>query len=181
MEFDQNASKFKLIEDELPRLRRFARFLTGDVDYADDLVQECLVRAVDKIDSWHTGTNMRAWLFTILKNVLRNDARTTGRFVATDPQAEDGYLAVVVPAEQDARMALHDVQRAFLGLSGEHREVLTLVAIDGLSYEEASVVLDVPVGTVRSRLARARTTLDHAVNGEADQPSLKSAVSKRDD
>jgi len=86
-----------------------------------------------------------------------------------------------VPAEQDARMALRDVQQAFLGLTGEHREVLTLVGIEGLSYEEASVVLDVPVGTVRSRLARARTALDHAVNGDADQPNLRSAVSKHDD
>ncbi len=153
------------IEDEIPRLRRFARYLTRDPDYADDLVQECLIRAVEKIDSWQPGTNLRAWLLVILKNVFRNDLRKKGREVSFSPQ-EDSDLTVAVPAAQDARMALLEVRDAFLKLSEEHREILLLVAIEGLKYEEAAVVLDVPVGTVRSRLSRARLALRDLLSDE---------------
>lgn len=169
MDAGERESRLSLIEQEIPRLRRFARFLTRDAEYADDLVQECLVRAVDKVSSWQAGTNIRAWLFTILKNVLRNDSRTFGRFVATDPQSENSDLTGVVPAAQEAHMALMDVKQAFMQLSAEHREVLLLVAIDGLTYEEAAVVLDLPVGTIRSRLARARRDLSTRVDGESEK------------
>lgn len=167
MDGSERASRLGLIEQELPRLRRFARYLTRDTDHADDAVQECLVRAVDKIDTWQPGSNMRAWLFTILKNVLRNEARSFGRFVATDPQPEDGDLTVVAPAAQEAYMALLEVNEAFARLSAQHQEILLLVAIEGLKYEEAALVLDLPVGTIRSRLARARHELTCKMNGEA--------------
>ena len=154
------------IEDEIPRLRRFARYLVRDIDYADDLVQECLLRAIKNIDSFEPGTNLRAWLLVILKNVFRNDLRKSGREVAYDPQ-DDNDLTVAVPAAQDARMALLEVREAFLKLSEEHREILLLVAIEGLKYEEASVVLDVAVGTVRSRLSRARLALRDLIGDES--------------
>ncbi|MFP3920881.1 MAG: sigma-70 family RNA polymerase sigma factor [Dichotomicrobium sp.] len=169
MDANQRASKLNLVEQEIPRLRRFARFLTRDAEHADDVVQECLLRAVDKIDSWQAGTNLRAWLFTILKNILRNESRSHGRFVATDPQTEHGDLTVLVPAGQEAHMALLEVNEAFLKLSDEHREVLLLVAIDGLKYEEASVVLGLPVGTIRSRLSRARHELNCKIDGHPAQ------------
>lgn len=162
---------FELIEKEIPRLRRFARFLAREADYADDLVQECLFRAVKNIDSWTPGTNLRAWLLVILKNVFRNDRRRAGRELTRDPQLET-ELAVAVPAAQDARIALLEVRDAFLKLNEEHREILSLVAIEGLKYEEASVVLDVPVGTIRSRLSRARAALRDLVNGDAEPIEL---------
>lgn len=167
MDGSERASRLGVIEQELPRLRRFARYLTRDIEHADDAVQECLVRAVDKIDTWQPGSNMRAWLFTILKNVLRNEARSYGRFIATDPQPEHGDLTVVVPAAQDAHMTLLEVNEAFDLLSSDHQEILLLVAIDGLKYEEAAVVLELPVGTIRSRLARARHELTCKMNGNA--------------
>ncbi len=145
-----------LIEAEIPRLRRFARFLVGDADRADDLVQECLTRAITKIDSWQPGTNLRAWLFVILRNCHFNELRRSNRSpIMAD--AED--RAVAVPGNQEAHMSLLEVREAFLRLSDEHREVLLLVAVEGLAYEEAASILNVPIGTVRSRASRARQSL----------------------
>lgn len=155
----------KLIEAEIPRLRRYARFLVGDIDRADDLVQECLSRAIAKIDSWQTGTNMRAWLFTIMRNCHFNELRRRSR----SPILEDADTALAVaPGNQETHLALQEVRRAFLGLSEEHRDVLVLVAIEGLSYEEAAAVIGVPIGTVRSRTSRARQALRDAVEGDGD-------------
>jgi RNA polymerase sigma-70 factor (ECF subfamily) len=166
-----------LIEAEIPHLRRFARYLARDIDRGDDLVQECLTRAIAKNDTWTPGTNLRAWLFTILKNCHINDLRRARR---ADEMPEEHPL-LTVPPNQDAYIGLLEVRDAYLRLSGEHREVLLLVAIEGLQYEEAAAVLDVPVGTVRSRLSRARQALRDSLQ-EAGQVSatiepLPSAVS----
>lgn len=163
----ERRTTLQALEAEIPRLRRFARYLVNDADYADDLVQECLVRAIDKIESWRPGTNLRAWLFVILRNVFRNDIRKSGREVSVEEHS-DHDTTVAVPAAQDARMALLEVRDAFQQLNREHREVLLLVAVEGLTYEEASTVLDVPVGTVRSRLSRARSTLHDLLEGESE-------------
>jgi RNA polymerase sigma-70 factor (ECF subfamily) len=161
-----------LIEAEIPRLRRFARFLVGDVDRADDLVQECLTRAIAKIDSWQPGTNLRAWLFVILRNCHFNELRRKNRSPIV-PGAEERVVSV--PGNQEMHMTLLEVKDAFLRLSQEHREVLLLVAIEGLPYEEAASVLDVPIGTVRSRASRARQALrDLLAFGEG--PDQASAV-----
>ena len=153
----------KLIEAEIPRLRRYARFLVGDVDQADDLVQECLTRAIAKIDSWQPGTNLRAWLFVIMRNCFFNDLRRKSR----SPFIEDAETTFAAsPGNQDAHMALQEVRRAFHQLSEEHREVLLLVAIEGLAYEEAAAIIGVPIGTVRSRTSRARQALREAVDGD---------------
>jgi RNA polymerase sigma-70 factor, ECF subfamily len=148
----------KLVEAEIPRLRRFARYLTRDTDRADDLVQECLTRAVAKIDSWQPGTNLRAWLFVILRNCHVNEVRRGQRMAAFGESGVD-YELVPTPASQEAHVSLLEVRNAYLNLSEEHREVLLLVAIEGLQYEEAAGVLNVAVGTIRSRLSRARQAL----------------------
>jgi RNA polymerase sigma-70 factor (ECF subfamily) len=155
-----------LIEAEIPRLRRYARYLTRDADRADDLVQEALTRAVAKVHTWQPGTNLRAWLFVILRNVFISELRHGAREPQSDLVA-DNHPSLAVKGTQDERMALVDLQRAFDQLSAEHREILLLVAIEGLPYEEAAAILEVPVGTVRSRLSRART----ALRGELEEPS----------
>jgi RNA polymerase sigma-70 factor, ECF subfamily len=143
---------------EIPRLRRFARFMTRDADYADDLVQECLMRAIANIASWQPGTNLRAWLFVILKNVFRNDRRRAQHDIAYRNGLETNTPAYS-PAQQLNHLALSEVQQAFLELTEDHREVLMLIAIEGFRYEEAASVLSISVGTVKSRLSRARTAL----------------------
>lgn len=162
MDADHNRSALNLLRQEIPHLRRSALGLTRDPHYADDLVQDCLVRAVANIDRWRAGTNMRAWLLTILRNVFRNDLRRARR----DPVqggADEDELCVPVPAAQEARVALNEVHDAFLVLTEDHREVLLLVGIEGLSYEEAASVLEIPVETMRSRLARARKALRRTI------------------
>jgi RNA polymerase sigma-70 factor (ECF subfamily) len=148
-----------LIEAEIPHLRRFARYLARDIDRGDDLVQECLTRAIAKNDTWTPGTNLRAWLFTILKNCHINDLRRARRA----DEMPDEHPLLTVPANQDAHVGLLEVRDAYLRLSDEHREVLLLVAIEGLQYDEAAAILNVPVGTIRSRLSRARQALRAAL------------------
>ncbi|HZA66471.1 MAG TPA: sigma-70 family RNA polymerase sigma factor [Geminicoccaceae bacterium] len=152
----------QLIEGEIPRLRRYARYLRREPDYADDLVQECLVRAIAKIDTWQPGTNLRAWLFVILRNCHINEVRREQRIDPLDDAPAD-EPTLVTPGNQEASVALSEVRKAYLGLSEQHREVLLLVAIEGLQYEEAAAILDVPLGTVRSRLSRARQALREAL------------------
>lgn len=161
-------STLKQIELEIPRLRRYARFLVGDTDRADDLVQECLTRAIAKLDSWQPGTNLRAWLFVILRNGYFNELRRKNRSPIID--VEDAAQGAS-PSNQEAHMALVEVRRAFAKLSEEHREVLLLVAIEGLPYEEAAGIMGVPIGTVRSRASRARKALRMAIeyDGEIDR------------
>jgi RNA polymerase sigma-70 factor, ECF subfamily len=143
---------------EIPRLRRFARYMTRDADYSDDLVQECLARAIANIESWQPGTNLRAWLFVILKNVFRNDKRRAQHDMAYRNGLEKDALNYA-PAQQHNHLVLSEVQKAFNLLTDDHREVLMLIAVEGLRYEEAASVLNISVGTVKSRLSRARTAL----------------------
>jgi RNA polymerase sigma-70 factor, ECF subfamily len=156
---------------EIPRLRRFARFMTRDADYADDLVQECLARAIANIGSWQPGTNLRAWLFVILKNVFRNDRRRAHHDIAYRNGLEM-EPPPYSPAQQHNHLVLSEVQKAFLQLTEEHREVLTLIAIEGFRYEEAASVLNISVGTVKSRLSRARAALRALV--DVPPPDTKS-------
>jgi RNA polymerase sigma-70 factor, ECF subfamily len=146
------------IEAEIPRLRRYARYLRRELDHADDLVQECLVRAIAKVHTWQPGTNLRAWLFVILKNCPINEIRHELRIEPLDETtAAEPLLAT--SGDLETSLALSEVRTAFLSLSQEHREVLLLVAIEGLQYQEAAAILEVPLGTVRSRLSRARDAL----------------------
>jgi RNA polymerase sigma-70 factor (ECF subfamily) len=156
---------------EIPRLRRFARYMTRDADYSDDLVQECLARAIANIDSWQPGTNLRAWLFVILKNVFRNDKRRAQHDTAYRNGLADKETSLFAPAQQHNHLVLSEVQQAFQRLTDDHREVLMLIAVEGLRYEEAAAVLNISVGTVKSRLSRARTALRQLV----DIPETESA------
>jgi RNA polymerase sigma-70 factor (ECF subfamily) len=152
----------QLIEAEIPRLRRYARYLRREPDHADDLVQECLARAIAKIHTWRPGTNLRAWLFVILRNCHINEIRRERRTDPLDDVPTD-EPTLTTPGNQETSVALSEVRQAYLGLSEEHREVLLLVALEGLQYEEAASILEVPLGTVRSRLSRARQALRQAL------------------
>lgn len=153
------------IEAEIPRLRRYARYLTRDADQADDLVQEALMRSIAKIHTWQPGTNLRAWLFVILRNAYISEVRRANR-APTDSAVAEDHPGLAVSGGHESRMALVELRQAFDKLSVEHREVLHLVAVEGLKYEEAAEILEIPVGTVRSRLSRARTALRVRLEGE---------------
>jgi RNA polymerase sigma-70 factor (ECF subfamily) len=155
---------YALIVAEIPRLRRYARFLVRDPELADDLVQECLTRAVAKLDTWEIGSNMRAWLFVILHNAYISHWRRVKRSPATvEMSPSDPALAVV--GSQEQHLGMIDVQTAFNKLGEDHKQILLMVGVEGLRYEDAAAVLDLPVGTVRSRLFRARSALRQLLDG----------------
>ena len=153
-----------LIAEEIPRLRRYARLFARDRDTADDLVQESLLRAISGLHTFEPGTNMRAWLFTILHNVFRNDYRRAKRNPVT-PNSDllADHAATAVRGNQEAHVELARVRVALDTLSDDFREVILLCGVEGMLYEEAAAVLGIPVGTVRSRLSRARAALREAV------------------
>jgi RNA polymerase sigma-70 factor (ECF subfamily) len=152
------------LEREIPSLRRFARALVGDAVRADDLVQDALERALTRLDTFQPGTNMRAWLFTILRNAFINDLRRA-RLTPAAPETIEGLMAPA-PASQEHGLALGDLRRALDRLSPEMREVVLLIGLEGLSYEEAADILEVKVGTVKSRLSRGREALRKLLDGE---------------
>jgi RNA polymerase sigma-70 factor (ECF subfamily) len=147
-----------LVEREIPRLRRYARALTRSADRADDLVQETLLRAISKSHLWQTGTDIRAWLFTIMHNQHVNMVRRAMRDEAT-VDIEQMSSSLVSITDPTASRQLRELDTALARLPAEHREVILLVGLEGLSYEAAAQILDVPVGTVRSRLSRGRDAL----------------------
>lgn len=146
------------LETEIPRLRRYARSLTRDLSRADDLVQSCLVRAIAKQHLWQEGTDLRAWLFTILHNQHVNNVRGSAREGTAVP-VEDVAAALPVHSNALESLQLRDLDRAIGRLPEEQRQVILLVGLEGMRYEEVAKVLGIPIGTVRSRLSRARDTL----------------------
>jgi RNA polymerase sigma-70 factor (ECF subfamily) len=144
----------RLLQNEIPRLRRYARALSRDPGRADDLVQSCLVRAIAKEHLWEPGTDLRAWLFTILHNQNVNEIRRSVR-EGVVVAVED----VAVAPRVGASLQLHDLERAIRLLPEEQRQVILLVGLEGMRYEEVAAVLDIPIGTVRSRLSRGREML----------------------
>lgn len=159
----------ELIATQLPRLRRYARALTRNVQSADDLVQDCLERAWRKAHLWEPGTDLRAWLFTLMHNVHINGLRR--RTPETEPMDDRDYQDPR-PAGPDAGLRLRDLEQGLALLSAEQREVLLLVCLEEMSYEQAASVLGVPVGTVMSRLHRARERLRTWMADEK-QPALR--------
>jgi RNA polymerase sigma-70 factor (ECF subfamily) len=155
---DNHEEMARLIEPEIPRLRRLARCLARDHALADDLVQECLLRAIKRFDTWEPGTNLRAWLMTILRNVFLTEFRRAGRSRLAI-EFDEINPAIPHAGSLDRPLDLAAVQRAFDRLSDEHREILVLVALEELRYEEAASILGLPLGTVRSRLSRARAAM----------------------
>src|SRR5437764_1011370 len=158
MRFFQMSEFARLLETEIPRLRRYARALTRDVTRADDLVQSCLTRAVAKQHLWQPGTDLRAWLFTILHNQHVNDVRRSVREGVSVAVEEMAPVLTVHPSAM-AALQLRDLEAAIAKLPQEQRQVILLVGLEGMRYEEVAVVLGVPIGTVRSRLSRGRDQL----------------------
>jgi RNA polymerase sigma-70 factor (ECF subfamily) len=155
------------IVEEVPHLRRFARALTGDASLADDLVQDCIERALRKQQLFDESRSLRTWLFTILRNLyisgLRRNARNSAAKSVDDIiSGEDA-----VRPEQETRLALSEIATALDRLPPAHREVLLLVALEDMSYREVAEITGVPVGTVMSRLSRARGSLRALLEGEA--------------
>jgi RNA polymerase sigma-70 factor (ECF subfamily) len=155
-----NKEEAKAIEAEIPYLRRYARALTGGQDAADDLVQDALERAIARFDQFRPGTNLRAWLFTILHHMRCDQHRRVLRRPMEIP-IEDAAHQVCTRASQADALHLQDFKRAFERLSEPHREVLALIGIEGLDYQRAAAILGVEVGTVKSRVFRARESLRH--------------------
>ena len=141
----------------IPHLRAFAISLTGNVTYADDLVQAALLRGLENLDKFEPGTSMQAWLFTILRNQFYTEVRQRRREVADPDGVMVGNLAVM--PEQGARLDFNDMQSALARLSVEQREALLLVGAEGVSYEEAARICGTTLGTIKSRISRARTRL----------------------
>lgn len=145
------------LPEHIPALRAFAISLTRNVAEADDLVQETILKAWSNLDKFTVGTDLRAWMFTILRNTFFSVKRKTRREVA-DPEGLHAGSLSEKPAH-DGRLAFADFRRAFDELSPEHREVLILVGANGYSYEDAAQMMGVAVGTAKSRANRARARL----------------------
>jgi len=147
----------------IPRLRRYARVLAGDWARADDLVQETLARAWEKRRLWRPGTDLRAWLFTIMHNVFVNQRTSASREAMQvsldDTEGGEGAWHVPGAPQQFARVELAELLQQVGRLPVEQRETLMLAAVEELKYEEIATMLSVPVGTVMSRLSRAREKL----------------------
>jgi RNA polymerase sigma-70 factor (ECF subfamily) len=168
----------KKIEQEIPRLRRYARALTRDVNAADDLVQDCLTRALSKVHLWQRGTDLRAWLFTILHNQYVNHVRRAVREGSAVGLSDSEPLLTTSP-NQGKRLELRDLDRAIAKLPEEQRAVLLLVGLEGMRYEEVAEVLGVPVGTIRSRLSRGREMLRQLMDMGPERPDAGRAVTAR--
>ena len=152
--------------EHLPRLRRYARALTGDVNRADDLVQDTLERALAKLDLWQPGSDLRAWLFTLMHNLFVNQIRVKR---PQETVMEDALDEPVSGGQMEA-LAARDIHAALAQLPEEQREVLLLVGLEQFGYAEAAQVLGVPTGTVMSRLSRARERMRQMLAGE---PAIK--------
>jgi RNA polymerase sigma-70 factor, ECF subfamily len=166
-----------LIDEQIPRLRRYARALTRDPGRADDLVQDTLLRALAKQHLWQPGTNLRAWLFTLMHNQHVNDVRRSareGQTVEIDTMS-NGLTATTDPT---ASRQLNELRRALAQLPDEQRETILLVGLEGLSYEETAGILAVPVGTVRSRLSRGRGNLRRLMDVPERAPSNISPLAR---
>jgi RNA polymerase sigma-70 factor (ECF subfamily) len=170
----------KAILGAVPSLRAFAISLCGNVDRADDLVQETLLRALANIDSFQPGTNMSAWLFTILRNHFRSEYRKRRREV----EDSDGHYAETLKTqpEQYGQVEYREFREALAQLPQDQREALVLVGASGFSYEEAANICGCAVGTIKSRVGRARAALTTMIEEgtiperSLDDPSAHRAI-----
>ena len=160
------------ISGSVPALRRYARALTRNADRADDLVQDCLERAIRKQRLWAPTGPLQAWLFKILLNVYRNDARHQ-RHRGDHVPLDTLLVEPAIPPPQPGRIALGEMSRAIDALPAEQREALLLVVVEGVSYEQAAGILGIPAGTLMSRLSRARAAL-RIMTGVSEEPRLRS-------
>lgn len=164
---------------QIPGLRRYARVLTGDAWAADDLVQDTLERACSKWRLWTAGSNLRAWLFTLMHNQFANQVRhsmrqsNTGRMVDMEDVKDE-----LIATDTGLDMAL-DLHRCLMRLPQEQRAVLLLVSLEDMSYDEVARITGVPVGTVMSRLSRARSRLRELMEGNPDRAAALRTVGSK--
>ena len=169
----------QLLETEIPRLRRYARALTRDAARADDLVQSRLVRAIAKAHLGQPGTDLRAWLFTILHNQHVNEIRRSVR-EGVSVAVEDVAPILTVAPNAAASLQLLDLERAIDTLPEEQRQVILLVGLEGMRYEDVSAILEIPIGTPRSRLSRGRDMLRKLMDMKTEvSPNARSAAPRR--
>ncbi|MES2363023.1 MAG: RNA polymerase sigma factor [Pseudomonadota bacterium] len=155
------------LTDHIPGLRRYARALTGDAWTADDLVQDTLERACAKWRLWTAGSDLRAWLFTLMHNIFANQVRSAVRQAAAGTAVNVDDVAHELVAPEAGTSQSLDLQRCLMRLPEDQRAVLLLVSLEDLSYEEVARITGVPIGTVMSRLSRARTRLRELMEGPA--------------
>lgn len=160
-----------LITQQVPRLRRYARALTGERSAADDLVQDTLERALSRFHLWRRGSDLRAWLFTIMHNIYVNQTRSKMR--RQHEALENEPAADAARAPEPDWLELRDLEAALARLPEEQRAVVLLVGLEQFTYEETARVLGVPIGTVMSRLSRARERLRTILGGDFKAASLK--------
>jgi RNA polymerase sigma-70 factor (ECF subfamily) len=155
-----------LLLGAVPSLRAFAISLSGSVDRADDLVQDTLLRALANIHRFEPGTNLNAWLFTILRNLFHSEYRKRKREVEDGDGAYAARLAT--PPEQNAHLDFGDLRVALAKLSPDQREAVLLIGAEGFSYDEAAQICGTAVGTIKSRVNRARNRLSDLLSLDAD-------------
>lgn len=160
------------LAQHIPRLRRYARALTHDAAWADDLVQDTLERALQRCWMFRFDRNLTSWLFTILYRLFLNDVARRGARASEESEAQEPAVTPDVPMQID-------MQRALARLTSEHRAVIVLIGLEQLSYNEAAAVLDVPVGTVMSRLSRARAQLRGWLSGQPEAGAQGAAGATR--
>lgn len=154
------------IERELPKLRAFARALARDPVAADDLVQEALLRAYERAGTFRPDLSLRSWLLTILHNIFIDAKRREASEQRRNARLGELYEGLVSPPGQEHAVQLREIGARLDAMPEEHRAVLSLISVQGLSYQEAATVLGVPVGTIMSRLHRARAALREPRNAD---------------
>jgi RNA polymerase sigma-70 factor, ECF subfamily len=181
---DDDAFKKELVA-LIPHIRAFARTLTGDATAADDLAQEALMKAWDARASYQMGTNMKAWTFMILRNQFYSEKRRSWRSTQLDQEAAERTLIAV--DDPEAPVALDELRQALKTLPEEQREALILVGAGGFAYEEAAAICQCAVGTVKSRVSRARKALQAALerggyarDGKAAGDAMRSILADAD-
>ena len=161
------------LEQCIPALRRYAFSLFHQQENADDLVQDCLERAIKKQSLWQQGSSLRAWLFTMQHNLYINQLRSKGR----QPQMTTEIEILTHQSEpHKTEVLMRDINSCIQQLPEEQRQVLLLVSVEGFTYKEVGEIMNIPLGTVMSRLSRARKTLQILMSGESttSQPKLRS-------
>lgn len=165
--------KLQAILAEMPRLRRYARALLRDADTADDLVQDCLERALNRLDNWQRGENPRRWLFTIMHNLFIDQMRRAKAPHDSLHRPDGSVVEIAEPPAQMDSLNSRDVLEALQGIHPDRRAALVLVAVEGMSYAEAATVLDIPSGTLMSRIARARGELKRVLDDTSRRRRLR--------
>ncbi len=170
------------LEAQIPRLRRYARALAGNREAADDLTQDTLERAWNKRALWRAGVgdrsgSLRAWLFAVMHNVFVNSVRRMKTVESLDAAGDSLPETAATDASAETAAAVRDIRHALMRLPDEQREVILLVGLEQLSYAEAAFALDVPIGTVMSRLSRGRERLRQLLEGHGEQEARAGAPS----